>query len=92
MPQETVSTEVATTLTAPAPTTTPRPPVAAPLAGGSGSSSPSLTLAVWLLGHPAGADHRITDSQGTVRIDALVTTQVTVGRAGRLGVLARSSD
>jgi len=43
-----------------------------------------VTLAVWLLGHLAGADYWITDSQGTVRIDALVTTQVTVvlGLAG----------
>lgn len=48
-----------------------------------------MTLAVWLLGHLAGADYRITDSQGTVRIDALVTTQVTVvlGLVG-WGVLA----
>ncbi|WP_433787881.1 DUF6069 family protein [Actinomycetospora sp. CA-101289] len=37
-----------------------------------------VTLAVWLSGHLAGADYWITDSQGTVRIDALVTTQVTV--------------
>jgi hypothetical protein len=48
-----------------------------------------VTLAVWLLGHLAGADYWITDSQGTVRIDALVTTQVTVvlGLVG-WGVLA----
>jgi hypothetical protein len=47
------------------------------------------TLAVWFLGHLAGADYWITDSQGTVRIDALVTTQVTVvlGLVG-WGVLA----
>jgi hypothetical protein len=46
-------------------------------------------LAVWLLGHLAGADYWITDSQGTVRIDALVTAQVTVvlGLVG-WGVLA----
>jgi hypothetical protein len=49
----------------------------------------AVTLAVWLLGHLAGADYWIADSQGTVRIDALVTTQVTVvlGLAG-WGVLA----
>lgn len=43
-----------------------------------------VTLAVWLVGHLAGADYWITDSQGSVRIDALVTTQVTVilGLAG----------
>jgi hypothetical protein len=48
-----------------------------------------VTLAVWLLGHLAGADYWISDSQGTVRIDALVTTQVTVvlGLVG-WGVLA----
>lgn len=48
-----------------------------------------VTLAVWLLGHLAGADYWITDSQGSVRIDALVTTQVTVvlGLVG-WGVLA----
>jgi hypothetical protein len=48
-----------------------------------------VTLAVWLLGHLAGADYWITDSQGTVRIDAVVTTQVTVvlGLVG-WGVLA----
>lgn len=48
-----------------------------------------VTLAVWLLGHLAGADYWITDSQGTVRIDALVTTEVTVvlGLVG-WGVLA----
>ncbi|MEJ2887220.1 DUF6069 family protein [Actinomycetospora aeridis] len=48
-----------------------------------------VTLAVWLVGHLAGADYWISDSQGTVRIDALVTTQVTVvlGLAG-WGVLA----
>jgi len=48
-----------------------------------------VTLAVWLLGHLAGADYWIADSQGTVRIDALVTTQVTVvlGLVG-WGVLA----
>jgi hypothetical protein len=47
------------------------------------------TLVVWLLGHLAGADYWITDSQGTVRIDALVTTEVTVvlGLVG-WGVLA----
>jgi hypothetical protein len=43
-----------------------------------------VTLAVWLIGHLAGADYWISDSQGTVRIDALVTAQVTVilGLAG----------
>jgi hypothetical protein len=48
-----------------------------------------VTLAVWLLGHLAGADYWITDSQGTVRIDAVVTAQVTVvlGLVG-WGVLA----
>jgi hypothetical protein len=48
-----------------------------------------VTLAVWLLGHLAGADYWITDSQGTVRIDAVATTQVTVvlGLVG-WGVLA----
>ncbi|GAA4860250.1 DUF6069 family protein [Actinomycetospora straminea] len=48
-----------------------------------------VALAVWLVGHLAGADYRITDSQGSVRIDALVTTQVTVvlGLVG-WGVLA----
>ena len=48
-----------------------------------------VTLAVWLLGHLAGADYWISDSQGTVRIDALVTTEVTVvlGLVG-WGVLA----
>ena len=48
-----------------------------------------VTLAVWLLGHLAGADYWITDSQGTVRIDMLVTAQVTVvlGLVG-WGVLA----
>ena len=48
-----------------------------------------VTLAVWLLGHLAGADYWISDSQGTVRIDAVVTTQVTVvlGLVG-WGVLA----
>lgn len=48
-----------------------------------------VTLAVWLLGHLAGADYWITDSQGTVRIDALVTTEVTMilGLVG-WGVLA----
>jgi hypothetical protein len=48
-----------------------------------------VTLAVWLLGHVAGADYWITDSQGTVRIDMLVTAQVTVvlGLVG-WGVLA----
>lgn len=48
-----------------------------------------VTLAVWLLGHLAGADYWITDSQGAVRIDMLVTAQVTVvlGLVG-WGVLA----
>ena len=48
-----------------------------------------VTLAVWLVGHLAGADYWITDSQGTVRIDMLVTAQVTVvlGLVG-WGVLA----
>ncbi|MDD7964855.1 DUF6069 family protein [Actinomycetospora lemnae] len=43
-----------------------------------------VALAVWLVGRLAGADYWIADSQGTVRIDALVTTQVTVvlGLAG----------
>ncbi|MDD7937253.1 DUF6069 family protein [Actinomycetospora lutea] len=48
-----------------------------------------VTLAVWWVGQLAGADYWISDSQGTVRIDALVTTQVTVvlGLVG-WGVLA----
>lgn len=43
-----------------------------------------VALAVWLVGRLSGADYWIADSQGTVRIDALVTTQVTVvlGLAG----------
>ncbi|WP_328307790.1 DUF6069 family protein [Actinomycetospora sp. NBC_00405] len=48
-----------------------------------------VTVAVWLLGHLAGADYWITDSQGSVRIGMLVTAQVTVvlGLVG-WGVLA----
>jgi hypothetical protein len=37
-----------------------------------------VTLAVWGIGSLAGADYRITDSMGTVRIDLVVVTQVTV--------------
>lgn len=37
-----------------------------------------VTLAVWAVGHLAGADYRITDSMGTVRIDLVVVTQVTL--------------
>jgi hypothetical protein len=37
-----------------------------------------VALATWAVGDLAGADYRITDAMGTVRIDLVVVTQVTV--------------
>jgi hypothetical protein len=88
------TTEVTMTLTAPAPATETAP-------GGAPASvrrrrralgivaAVVVTLAVWLVGHLAGADYWITDSQGSARIDAVVTASVTVilGLVG-WGVLA----
>jgi hypothetical protein len=37
-----------------------------------------VALATWTVGHLAGADYWITDSMGSVRIDPVVVTQVTV--------------
>jgi len=54
-----------------------------------------VTLATWMVGLLAGADYRITDAMGSVRIDLVVVTQVTlvVGLAawGVLALLERTT-
>jgi uncharacterized protein DUF6069 len=76
-------TEVTMSLTAPAPTADTAPPrgrvaVRRRRRAVGVVATLVVTLAVWLLGRLAGADYWITDSQATVQISALVTTQVTV--------------